>query len=82
MIDRAELLEAALDSRPDGIVLLGVDSEVVFWNRAAEANAQPVFFREVVFRKKQFFQRSRARTNRSRKAFVACTASIPFSAAF
>jgi diguanylate cyclase (GGDEF)-like protein len=37
MIDRAELLEAALDSRPDGIALLGVDSEVVFWNRAAEA---------------------------------------------
>jgi len=37
MTDRAELLEAALDSRPDGIALLGMDSEVVFWNRAAEA---------------------------------------------
>jgi diguanylate cyclase (GGDEF)-like protein/PAS domain S-box-containing protein len=37
MIDRAELLEAALDSRPDGIALLGGDNGVVFWNRAAEA---------------------------------------------
>src|SRR5579862_8212858 len=37
MIDRAELLEAALDSRPDGVALLGIESEVVFWNRAAEA---------------------------------------------
>jgi diguanylate cyclase (GGDEF)-like protein/PAS domain S-box-containing protein len=37
MTDRAELLEAALDSRPDGIALLGMDGEVVFWNRAAEA---------------------------------------------
>jgi hypothetical protein len=27
-------------------------------------------------------QRSLARTNSSRKAFVACTANIPFSAAF
>lgn len=37
MINRAELLEAALDSRPDGIALLGIDGKVVFWNRAAEA---------------------------------------------
>ena len=37
MADRMELLEAALDSRPDGIVLLDVDGSVVFWNRAAEA---------------------------------------------
>lgn len=37
MTNRAELLEAALDSRSDGIALLGNDSEVVFWNRAAEA---------------------------------------------
>jgi diguanylate cyclase (GGDEF)-like protein/PAS domain S-box-containing protein len=37
MIDRAELLQAALDSRPDGIALLGVYNEVAFWNRAAEA---------------------------------------------
>jgi diguanylate cyclase (GGDEF)-like protein/PAS domain S-box-containing protein len=37
MTDRAELLEAALESRPDGIALLGIDSEVTFWNRAAEA---------------------------------------------
>ena len=32
-----ELLEAALDSRPDGIALLDGDGAVVFWNRAAEA---------------------------------------------
>jgi len=37
MTDRAELLEAALDSRPDGIALLGLEGEVMFWNRAAEA---------------------------------------------
>jgi len=37
MTDRTELLEAALDSRPDGIALLGVEGEVVFWNHAAEA---------------------------------------------
>lgn len=37
MTDRAELLEAALDSRPDGIALLGIAGDVVFWNRAAEA---------------------------------------------
>lgn len=37
MNDRNELLEAALDSRPDGIALLDDDGQVVFWNRAAEA---------------------------------------------
>lgn len=37
MTDRAELLEAALDSRSDGIALLSAQNEVVFWNRAAEA---------------------------------------------
>jgi diguanylate cyclase (GGDEF)-like protein/PAS domain S-box-containing protein len=37
MTDRAELMEAALDSRPDGIALLGPDGEVLLWNRAAEA---------------------------------------------
>lgn len=36
MRDRGELMEAALDSRPDGIALLGADGEVIFWNRAAE----------------------------------------------
>jgi diguanylate cyclase (GGDEF)-like protein/PAS domain S-box-containing protein len=37
MAERVELLEAALDSRPDGIALLDDDGAVVFWNRAAEA---------------------------------------------
>jgi diguanylate cyclase (GGDEF)-like protein len=37
MTNRTELLEAALDSRPDGIVLLGAEGEVMFWSRAAEA---------------------------------------------
>ncbi len=37
MGDRTELLEAALDSLPEGIALLGAESQVVFWNRAAEA---------------------------------------------
>ncbi len=37
MTDRAELLEAALDSLPEGIALLDLESKVVFWNRAAEA---------------------------------------------
>ena len=32
MTDRTELLEAALDSIPEGIVLLGDEAEVVFWN--------------------------------------------------
>ncbi len=37
MADRVELLEASLDSWPDGIALLDEDGAVVFWNRAAEA---------------------------------------------
>jgi PAS domain S-box-containing protein/diguanylate cyclase (GGDEF)-like protein len=37
MRDRTELLEAALDSFPDGIVLVGVEGRIAFWNRAAEA---------------------------------------------
>jgi diguanylate cyclase (GGDEF)-like protein len=37
MTDRADLLEATLDSLPAGIGLLGEEGEVVFWNRAAEA---------------------------------------------
>jgi PAS domain S-box-containing protein len=36
MTDRCELLEAALDSRPDGIALLGTGGEVVFWSQAAQ----------------------------------------------
>lgn len=37
MADRVQLLEAALDSRLDGIALLDEGGAVVFWNRAAEA---------------------------------------------
>lgn len=37
MSDRTELLEAALDSLPDGVGLAGLEGEVAFWNRAAEA---------------------------------------------
>jgi diguanylate cyclase (GGDEF)-like protein/PAS domain S-box-containing protein len=37
MSDRTEILESALDSLPDGIVLFGVEGEVVFWNQAAAA---------------------------------------------
>ena len=37
MIDRTELLEAALDRFPDGIVLLAGEDQVIYWNRAAEA---------------------------------------------
>jgi len=37
MAERVELLEAALDGRPDGIALLDEDGAVVFWNRAADA---------------------------------------------
>jgi diguanylate cyclase (GGDEF)-like protein/PAS domain S-box-containing protein len=36
MTDRTELLEAALDSLPDGIVLFGSEGNIVFWNQAAE----------------------------------------------
>jgi PAS domain S-box-containing protein/diguanylate cyclase (GGDEF)-like protein len=37
MTDRTELLEATLDSLPDGIALLGGEGLVAFWNPAAEA---------------------------------------------
>ncbi len=36
MTDRTELLEAALDSLPDGIALVGAEGEVIFWNQAAQ----------------------------------------------
>jgi diguanylate cyclase (GGDEF)-like protein/PAS domain S-box-containing protein len=35
MTDLIELMEAAFDSRPDGIALLGKDGQLVYWNRAA-----------------------------------------------
>jgi PAS domain S-box-containing protein/diguanylate cyclase (GGDEF)-like protein len=37
MADRAELLEVALDSFPEGIALLGGEGQIMFWNRAADA---------------------------------------------
>ena len=37
MADRAELLEVALDSLPEGIALLGGEGQILLWNRAAEA---------------------------------------------
>jgi diguanylate cyclase (GGDEF)-like protein/PAS domain S-box-containing protein len=37
MADRAELLEATLDSLPEGVALLGDDCQVVLWNQAAQA---------------------------------------------
>jgi diguanylate cyclase (GGDEF)-like protein len=37
MSDRAELLEATLESLPEGAALLGENSQVVFWNQAAQA---------------------------------------------
>jgi PAS domain S-box-containing protein len=37
MTDRTELLEAALDSWPDGIALVDGEGLVVLWNQAAEA---------------------------------------------
>jgi diguanylate cyclase (GGDEF)-like protein/PAS domain S-box-containing protein len=37
MTDRTELLEAALDSLPEGIALVDGESRVAFWNRSAEA---------------------------------------------
>jgi diguanylate cyclase (GGDEF)-like protein/PAS domain S-box-containing protein len=37
MDDRTRLLEAALDSLPDGIAISGLEGRVTFWNRAAEA---------------------------------------------
>ena len=36
MAQRAELLEAALEQFPDGVALLGLNGELVFWNHAAE----------------------------------------------
>jgi diguanylate cyclase (GGDEF)-like protein/PAS domain S-box-containing protein len=37
MTDRAELLEATLDSFPEGVALLGENCHVVYWNQAAQA---------------------------------------------
>jgi diguanylate cyclase (GGDEF)-like protein/PAS domain S-box-containing protein len=37
MTDRTELLEATLDSLPEGIAILDEECHVVFWNHAAEA---------------------------------------------
>jgi diguanylate cyclase (GGDEF)-like protein/PAS domain S-box-containing protein len=37
MTDRAELLEATLDSFPEGVALLGENCHVLFWNQAAQA---------------------------------------------
>jgi PAS domain S-box-containing protein/diguanylate cyclase (GGDEF)-like protein len=37
MTDRTELLEAALNSLPEGVALLGEEGNVVFWSQAAEA---------------------------------------------
>jgi diguanylate cyclase (GGDEF)-like protein/PAS domain S-box-containing protein len=37
MTDRAELLEATLESFPEGVALLGENCQVVFWNLAAQA---------------------------------------------
>lgn len=37
MTDRTELLEAALDSVPDGFAVMGADGNLAFWNRAASA---------------------------------------------
>ena len=36
MTDRTELVEAALESYPEGIALFDLDGQVVFWNQAAE----------------------------------------------
>lgn len=37
MVNRAELLEVALDSLPEGLALLGGEGEITLWNQAAEA---------------------------------------------
>jgi PAS domain S-box-containing protein/diguanylate cyclase (GGDEF)-like protein len=37
MPDRTELLEAALDSLPEGVALIDAEGLVAFWNRSAEA---------------------------------------------
>jgi len=34
---RAELMEALLENHPDGVILIGIEGHVVFWNPAAEA---------------------------------------------
>jgi PAS domain S-box-containing protein len=36
MIDRCELMEAALEGLPEGLALLSCQGEVAFWNQAAE----------------------------------------------
>jgi diguanylate cyclase (GGDEF)-like protein/PAS domain S-box-containing protein len=36
MTDRNELLEAAFDSVPEGVALMGTEGEVVLWNQAAQ----------------------------------------------
>jgi PAS domain S-box-containing protein/diguanylate cyclase (GGDEF)-like protein len=36
MADRAELIEVALDTYPEGIALLGGEGQIILWNRAAE----------------------------------------------
>jgi len=37
MANRTELLEAALDSLPEGLALLGGEGRIMLWNRAAQA---------------------------------------------
>jgi diguanylate cyclase (GGDEF)-like protein/PAS domain S-box-containing protein len=37
MTDRTELMDAALDTLPDGLAVFGAEGEVVLWNQAAEA---------------------------------------------
>lgn len=37
MTDRNELLEAAFDSVPEGVALVGLEGEVALWNQAAQA---------------------------------------------
>ncbi|MGB7266426.1 MAG: diguanylate cyclase [Terracidiphilus sp.] len=37
MIDRTQMLEAALDSLPEGIAVFGSAGEVIFWNQAAQS---------------------------------------------
>ncbi|HEU5351493.1 MAG TPA: diguanylate cyclase [Terracidiphilus sp.] len=35
--NRVELMESVLDSYPEGIALVGIDGQVLFWNHAAES---------------------------------------------
>ena len=35
MTDRMELIESALDGLAEGVAILGLEDELVFWNRAA-----------------------------------------------